>query len=251
MSRIAYQLNFSNCLKAIPLALAILIMSLSSNNPVFAQEAVQAESRMLRTLTVTGRGLEMVPTTITQVQLGVEVSGKTAREVQQEAARRSAAVVEFLRSRNVEKLQTTGIRLNPNYSFENNVQRLTGYTASNTVSFRVNTQQAGNILDEAVQAGATRIDGVSFVASDDAMANAREQALREATQDAQKQADVVLSTLNLTRREIVAIQVNNAFAPPPPRPLLQAARMDAVEASTPVIGGEQQVEAFVTLQIRY
>ncbi|MCZ0905245.1 SIMPL domain-containing protein, partial [Microcoleus sp. HI-ES] len=88
----------------------------------------------IRTLTVTGRGVEAIPTTQTQVRLGVEVQGKTAAEVQQEAARRSSAVVELLRSRQVEKLETAGITLNPIYSYENNQQRLTGYTATNTVS---------------------------------------------------------------------------------------------------------------------
>ncbi len=232
------------------LYLLLAVLNLTSIAPVLAQEQNQTQGMLLRTITVTGRDVEMIPTTITQVQLGVEVQGKTAVQVQQEAARRSSAVVELLRSRNVEKLQTTGIRLNPNYSYENNVQRLTGYTAANTVSFRIDTQRVGNLLDEAVQAGATRIDGISFVASDSAIAAAQQQALRSATQDAQKQADAVLSALNLTRREVVSIQVNGAFAPPP-RPFLRAeATLDA-QPSTPVVGGEQPVEASVTLQIRY
>ena len=182
----------------------------------------------------------------------MEVQGKNATGVQQEVARRSSAVVELLRSRNVEKWQTTGIRLNPNYTFENNVQRLTGYTGVNTVSFRIDTQRVGNLLDEAVNAGATRIDGISFVASEDAIATAQQQALREATQEAQQQADVVLSTLNLSRQEVIGIQINNAFAPPPPSPVAEfRAASVGVPASTPAIGGEQRVEATVTLQIRY
>ncbi|NEP56189.1 MAG: SIMPL domain-containing protein [Symploca sp. SIO2G7] len=231
-------------LPIIPLALGLLTLSL--NYPATAQE------RLLRTLTVTGRGVEMIPTTMTQVQLGVEVQGKTAQAVQEEAARRSTAVVELLRSRNVAKLQTTGIRLNPTYSFENNIQRLIGYRATNTVSFEVPTEQAGSILDEAVQAGATRIDRISFAASDSAIAAAQREALREATQDAQQQADVVLSSLNFTRKDIVSIQINGATPSQPPMPLLPRIAEAAQTASTtPVIGGEQEVQASVTLQISY
>lgn len=204
----------------------------------------------MRTLTVTGQGTESIPTTKAQVQLGVEIQGNTATEVQEEVARRSSAVVELLRSHNVEKLETTGIRLNPIYSYENNVQRLTGYSATNTVSFRTPTEQSGKLLDDAVRVGATRIDGISFTASDEAIAAAQKQALREATQDAQQQADVVLSSLNLTRKDIVGIQVNGA-TPLPPMPVLERSALGSKVADTPVIGGEQQVQASVTLQISY
>lgn len=215
-------------------------------NPVLAQE------KMLRTLTVSGRGVEMIPTSLTTVRLGVEVQGKTAQEVQQEVAKRSSAVVALLRSRKVEKLETTGISLNPVYSYNNNVQRLTGYSATNIVSFRRNTEQVGTLLDDAVKAGATRIDSVSFAATDEAIAAAQQQALREATQDAQQQARAVLSTLELTPKEVVSIQVNAANPPQPPLPLYdRAVASEARSAPTPVIGGEQQVEASVTLQISY
>lgn len=227
------------------IALAVGLLTMALHHPAIAQE------RMLRTLSVTGHGVEMIATTAAQVQLGVEVQGQTATGVQQEVARRSAAVVELLRSRNVEKLQTTGIRLNPIYSYENNVQRLTGYSATNTVSFRTATEQAGKVLDDAVQAGASRIDSVSFTASDTVLAAAQKQALRQATQDAQQQADAVLSSLNLTRKDIVSIQVNSATPPPRPMPFLERAANVSKVADTPVIGGEQQVQAFVTLQISY
>ncbi|MCA1993523.1 MAG: SIMPL domain-containing protein, partial [Coleofasciculus sp. S288] len=178
-----YRNQTTGLLQAISLSVGLMSMALT--NPAIAQE------QPLRTLNVTGQGVVMIPTTTAQVQLGVEVQGSTAQGVQQEVAQRSSAVVELLRSRNVEKLQTTGIRLNPIYSYENNLQRLTGYSASNTVSFRVPTERAGTLLDDAVQAGATRIDSVNFTAPDEAINAAQEQALRQATQDAQRQANVV------------------------------------------------------------
>jgi uncharacterized protein YggE len=229
------------------LAISTGMLTLMITNPAVAQE------KIMKTLTVTGRGTESIATTLTQVRLGVEAQGKTANDVQQEVARRSNSVVTLLKSRNVEKLETTGINLSPAYRYDNGTQTLTGYTASNIVSFRIATEKAGSLLDEAVKAGATRIDGVSFIASDAAIAAAQKAALREATQDAQAQADAVLSTLGLSRKEVVNIQVNGAFAPRPrPVPLAQAADFAAAKsAPSPVVGGEQQVEASVTLQISY
>lgn len=230
--------------------IAALCLGLSGVNLVaFVPQAI-AQEQQTRTLSVTGQGTVSIPTSISVVRLGVRAEGKTAVEVQQEVARRSAAVVELLRSRNVEKLETTGISLNPVYNYQNNRQLLTGYTAINTVSFRLSTTNTGKLLDDAVKAGASRIDGISFVASDEAIDRARQQALQQATRDAQKQADVVLSTLNLTRRGIVSISINSASAPIP-QPLMRAASFQAESATTPVIGGEQEVRASVTLGISY
>lgn len=226
------------------LSLSLGFMSVPYVPPVAAQE------QQMRILTVSGQGTVNIPTSLTQVQLGVEVQGKTAEEAQQEAARRSTAVVELLKSRNVEKLETTGIGLNPMYSYRNDQQQLTGYSATNTVSFRMSTEKAGSLLDDAIAAGATRIDGVSFVATDAEITAAQEQALRLATQNAQRQAEVVFDVLNLKQREVVGIQLNSASAPPP-RPLMREAVAQMAAADTPVIGGEQQVQASVTLQIRY
>ena len=197
--------RFFNPLMLLPCALltvtAPLILSAS---PTQAQ--VVSSMKSMRSLTVSGRGTESIMTTIAQVRLGVEAQGKTATEVQGIVAKRSNSLVSLLKSRNVEKLETTGINLNPIYSYENNKQTLTGYTASNTVSFRIATDKAGALIDDAVKAGASRIDGVSFIATDDAIAAAQKVALRKATQEAQAQAQAVLSTLNFTQKEIIGIQ---------------------------------------------
>lgn len=164
-------------LHAVSLALGLVCLTFA--NSVLAQERGQTQGEPLRTITVSGRGVERIPTTLTNVRLGVEVQGKTAQGVQQEVARRSSTVVALLRSRKVEKLQTTNISLNRIYS-NNNMQRLTRYSATNTVSFRLDTERVGTLLDEVVKAGATRIDDISFVASDNAIAAAQRQALQEA-----------------------------------------------------------------------
>ncbi|BAY84873.1 hypothetical protein NIES267_43710 [Calothrix parasitica NIES-267] len=236
--------SYKNLWKALPIA---LLLGTASIQPSWAEEKV-----ILRTLTVTGRGVETIPTTLSKVSLGVQVEGKAANTVQQEAARKSNAVVELLKSRNVDKLQTTGIRLNPRYSYKDNIRKIEGYEATNIVSFQVPTEQAGKLLDEAIKAGATRINSVSFVATEDKIEQARQQALKEATQDARKQADAVFSSLGLRSKEIIQIKVNNASVPEPvmyQRSVPTAAMAEA--APTPVVGGEQEVGASVTLQISY
>lgn len=122
-----------------------------------------------------------------------------------------------------------------------------GYIGRNTVSFRIASDRVGPLLDAAVQAGATTIDNLSFTAPEATIAAAQRTALQRATQDAQSQAQAVLSALNLQPRQVVSIQIGQA-APPPKLFSVRAATM---ADSTPVVSGELQVEASVTLQISY
>ncbi|MGF1513900.1 MAG: SIMPL domain-containing protein [Elainellaceae cyanobacterium] len=225
---------------------ALLIVGLTMQ-PACAQETLS------RVLSVTGRGSEAAPTSATRVSVGVQVDAPTAEAAQSEAAQRSTEVVERLQSEQVDKLETAGITLNPRYDYSDNRRRLAGYTATNTVSFEVETERAGELLDDLVQAGATDINGISFIASDAAIATAQQQALQEAVQDAQGQAAAVLEALGFTSQEIIGIQVNGASTPPPvPFPVERAESLAANDAaSTPIVGQEQQVNASVTLQVRY
>ncbi len=226
--------------------LTATLLTVTGFAPVMAQESRN------RIVSVSGRGVVFIPTTQTLVRLGVEVQGKNAQEVQQQVAARSEVVMNLLKSRKVEKLQTTGISLNPTYTYQNNVQTLTGYIGNNSVSFRLKTQEAGSLLDDAVKAGATRIEGVSFVASDEDIAQAQQQALINATKEAQKQADTVLNSLNLKSKEVVNISINSMNTPVPQPLLFRSGNIAEAKApSMPVVGGEQEVEASVTLQISY
>ena len=203
---------------------------------------------LLRTISVSGEGSVAIAATEARVQLGVEVRGKSADAVQAAVAEKANAVVAYLKGQSVEQLQTSSLALNPIYS--NDGREVTGYVGSNIVSFQVPVNRAGIIVDNAVRAGATRIDSLQTLASDSAIESARSQALAAAAIDAREQADVVLSALGLSAREVVQINVAGAALP---RPIF-AENVRALadrSAPSPVEGGEQVVQANVTLQIRY
>jgi uncharacterized protein len=238
---------------------AILILPVAGCVAIPQKATAQISSGMAyqqpeQTLSVTGQGRESIPTTLSEVRLGVLIEAKTAQEAQQKAAEQSTAVVEWVRSQKVEKLQTTGITLYPRYDYTDNRQELVGYQATNSISFRTPTESAGAIMDRAVEVGATQIDGVSFVADDAAIEAARQRALQLAVKDAQAQADSVLSALGLSSKSIVNISIG-ALSEPPPVPYPTSARAElttqAAAPPTPVIGQEQMITAQVTLSIRY
>jgi hypothetical protein len=213
-----------------------------------------AQSENARTLTVTGAGSTLVETAIAVVRLGVSVTGTSAAEVQTQVAEQSNRLVAKLQQLEVQKLQTTGISLYPQYDPQYDPARSDNPPAKiqgeNSVQFEVSIDKAGSILDEAVAAGATRIDSVSFKATETVAASGREAALKLAVQDAMTQADIVLKELNLTRQSIRSVQVNSSSTPPGPIPL-EAAALRADQAATPVLGGDQMVDATVTVTVQY
>ena len=176
------RLNTWDRLKTLCLVLGLLSLTACQSVPSNAETPNLAS--LPRTLSVSGKGDVTIPTTMSQVRLGVEIQGKTAQQVQQQVAQQSQAVVKLLKSRKIEKLETTGISLNPNYTYKDGKQSISGYIGTNKVSFRVATENSGPLLDDAIKAGATRIDGISFVASDEAIAQAQQQAIQKASEDA-------------------------------------------------------------------
>jgi uncharacterized protein YggE len=245
------RLNTWNRLKTLLLVFGVLTLTSCASVPTNAQ--TPTVTSIPRTLTVSGQGEVAIPTTIAQVRLGVEIQGKTAQDVQQQVTKRSQVVVKLLQSRNVKKLETTGVSLNPIYTYKDGKQSINGYAGTNIVSFEIETDKSGTLLDDAIQAGATRIDGVSFVASDDAIAQAQQQAIQKAAAEAKKRAEAALSALNLNQKEIVGVQINGATPPQPlnyATPAIADTREQAV-AKTPLVGGEQKIQQLVTLQIRY
>jgi uncharacterized protein YggE len=225
------------------------ITNLAFATPTFAQ--VQQE-QTVRTLTVTGLGDRPVEPTKAQISLGIEIAAPTAQQVQEAIAQRSNQLVDKLRELNVEKLQTTNISLNPRYVYEDNLRRQEGFIGSNTVSFLIPIDRAGEALDAAVSTGANKIESISFAATPTAIATARNLALQDAVDDARSQADVVLSKLGYTARSIRTVVIGNAATPSPiPLNTANLATAELRAAPTPVIGGEQRVQATVTLEIIY
>ena len=200
-------------------------------------------------LEVTGKGEVSVATTLTEVQLGIKVEGKTATEVQEQVAQRSTAVVDVLQKLGAKELQTISIQLNPVYSFENGTQTLTGFEGLNTLQFELPTNQSGAAIDKAIQAGANVIQNISFTASDEVLQQARLQVLSEAVKDAKAQAQAVFSTLQLTPGQIIDIDINSDDNPRP-SPFVSNLITDRV-STTPIIGGSQTIKASVSLDIGY
>lgn len=202
-----------------------------------------------RVLTVTGRGQVAVETAIATIRLGVSVEGESVEGVQAQVAERSDRIIRALEALDVEALQTTGISLFPQYSRDRE-PRITSVRGDNTVQFDIAVEEAGSTLDEAVAAGASRIDSISFRPTDEDSLAGRDEAIRLAVQDALVQAETTLDELDLSLVGIRQVQVNSNANTPVPVARVERAALSS-DVSTPVVGGDRTISASVTLTIDY
>ena len=208
---------------------------------------VEGEGNILE---VTSIGEVTVPTSISTIELGIQVEAATAAEAQQQVAQQTTSVVDVLENLDVEELQTTSLRLFPVYSFEDDTRTLTGFEARNTLSFELPNESAGVAIDAAIEAGANLVQDISFSATDEALQQARLQALQQAIEQAQIEAETVFKTLDLVAEEIVGIEILSVGASNPTSQPLQF-EATAQRDITPILGSDQIVQASVALEILY
>lgn len=226
-------------------AFYLIVLSIALNTvPTYAQE-----KPVQRILHVTGRGTASAPVAFAEVRLGVEVSAKTAGEAQKEVAKRASAVIDFLKSKKVENLQTVGLTLTPvyDYSKSSSTRETIAYRATNDVLFRSPINQVGLLMDESVKAGATKIESVTFVPKAAEAHKARLAALKDATKNAKDQSNAVLAALGLSEKEVISIQIMDQSI----RPVLTRMEVESTKVTSPVEASDQVTEATIAFEIRY
>lgn len=195
-----------------------------------------------RTLTVSGTGsVALVPDMVT-VTLGVHHEAPTAQEALQKMSEALGPVLAHLAESGVAErdIQTSGLSLGPVRVYpEGEAPRLTGYTASSTVSVRLRELDAvGAVLDSVIGEGANELSGISFSLADPAAAE--NEARRAAVMDARARAETYAEAAGVSLGEVQSISESGGGGP---MPVAYAMR----EASVPVAAGEIEISASVTM----
>lgn len=203
-------------------------------------------------LTVSAEGKVKVRARIADVRMTVQVDGRSAIEVQQELARHVSPVIEALRGLKADDIEAAEITITPQHGKEN-PQLIIGYRGQSTITFSALAEQAGGLIDAAIGAGANQLQSVSLRVDDQEIAEARGQALKDASRIAQKEAKLVLDALGLEQKAIYQVTVNGPGAGPVYPTLYRASPgMAAMQSfNTEVLEQEQDVRASLTLLILY
>jgi uncharacterized protein YggE len=223
-------------------------------SPAFAPRsalAVDPPTAPEHTISVSGVGKVVVGPDTADIQLGVTVSKSTVKAARQGAAAKMTKVLAALKKLGIadKDLQTTTLSLQPNYAYSNNsTPRLTGYTLSNGITVTVrDLDKIGDAIDDALAAGATSLDGVSFRVDDPAAA--QKQARTEAMAQAKANADTLASAAGVSIVGVASISETTA---PTPYPIYYGAMKAAAiaqDTSTPVQVGTSEVT--ITVMVAY
>jgi hypothetical protein len=221
---------------------------------ILALAAVSASAQFApRRSSVSASGDASVSVKPDQLKLnaGVTTQAPTAQEASDQNAAQAALVIAALKrvAGTAGELKTVGYSVTPNYKYPQGggTPALTGYTANNTVEVTTgDLSLGGKLIDSAVQAGATNIQGLRFALKDSEPARA--EALRSATMQAKRHAEAVATGLAARLGHVIAAAEGGAV-----RTLNADNRALAASGGgatpTPVETGMVEVYATVTLEI--
>lgn len=198
-------------------------------------------------ITVSARGEVQVTPDRARVQLGVETQAKTAAEAAAENNKKQAAVLAAIRALGIPAAQisTMGYNVSPIQRYDDKLRRsvIDGYQVSNIVQVVADKlEQAGPVIDAALEHGANRVAGLDFFVKDPS--KAKDQALAQAVETARRQAEVAARAAGGTLGALIEINVND-FEQPMPRPMMAMAKMDAAGSPTPLSEGTTTVSVGV------
>jgi uncharacterized protein YggE len=118
---------------------------------------------------------------------------------------------------------------------------------TNTVEATVRViETAGGVIDAALAAGATSMDGLTFRVSDPAAALG--EARRLAVADARARAETLAAEAGVRVGAVVAIVEGGELAPGPPRPVAEFRMKAAADVSTPVEAGTTELTISVAVE---
>jgi uncharacterized protein YggE len=196
-----------------------------------------------RSVTVLGHGAAELAPDEAEVMLGVEVVRPTAAEARADAAAVMARVVGTLRDVGVgdRDIRTTDLSLGAELEYRpDGPPRRLGFRLANRLAVRTAPDGVARVVDGAIAAGATSLDGVSFRVRDEA--DARREALRSAVDDARAAAEAICAAAGIGLGAVRSVrEVTDVAMPPVPR----VARMELKAADTHVAPGLSRIDAAV------
>jgi uncharacterized protein YggE len=214
--------------------------------PIAAAGQDPANNQARPLVVVTGEGVVRLPPDRAFVVMAAESRAKNPSEAQRANAKTMTNVQERLEQMGIKPpaVRTLGYDLQPEFDYANGRQTLRGYVARNSIEVTVDAlDRVGDVIDASGSSGATTIQSVRFdVKSRDA---SEREALKLAVADARLRAEAAAAGAGQRIDQIWRIEESRAVIQPP-QPMRM--REDALAvASTPIVAGDVEVRARVTL----
>ena len=191
-------------------------------------------------ITVTGAGSVQARPDRAEFSFGVETQGETADEALTKNNAAVQKVIDAVKGAGVASsdIQTQQVSVNPRYS--NDGQQIVGFTATNTVSAKIqDISNAGGVVEAAVKAGANQVYGPTFSIAD--QSELYKDALEDAFADARSKAEALAAVTGVSLGGVINVIEGGGFVP------LPVDATAAAEAAPPIEPGLQEIQANLTV----
>ena len=204
-----------------------------------------------RSITTTGNGVVIAQNNRAVMYLAVETMSSDAKQAAQDNANIMTKVKHAVIGAGAapDKIETDNYTMYPVYEYDKGKVKSRKYEVNNRMKVVVeDLTKAGAVMDAAISAGANRIENIMFTVRNPG--KYKDDALREAAQDARRKADIIAASLGKTVTNIISVTDNSVRVSP--RNYMINARMAggndmAESATTPMEGGDAKVESSVTV----
>ncbi|MEK7627186.1 MAG: SIMPL domain-containing protein [Patescibacteria group bacterium] len=191
------------------------------------------------TITISAEGkVDAVPD-VARVNFSVMAQGKTPKEVQQQVSEKMNKIIDFIKNQEVDAkdIKTLNISVNPQYYYSYDYPRIPcplmsevyppssfpiscppkspviiGYEANQTLDVKIRKlNDVGDIIDGAVENGATQVGGINFSIDDpdELKAQARELAFKKA----REKADSLAKIAGMKIKKVVTFSESDGYFP--------------------------------------
>ena len=215
---------------------------------VFGGAQAQAQVAARRLVRATGDATLSVKPDQAKINVGVVTQANTAQEASTQNATQVDAVLARLRQvlGAAGEMKTVGYSLTPNYKYPQGggTPTLTGFTASNTVEVTTSDLSLiGKVIDTAIQAGATNVQGLRFTVKD--TESLRAVVLAMAARQARAHAEGIATGLEVRLGAVITAQEGAVISVQP----LDVRTAAGAATATPIETGTVEIQATVTVDI--
>lgn len=206
------------------------------------------------TLSVSGEGILDVNPDKAEITISIVTNSSTAQTTQHDNRERSNRIINALLGSGVkqEDIETMDYDLQHLYGWRDKTgERVDqGYQLSHRIKITTtNLEQAGALVDLAINSGANQVDSISFGLTRSLEEQVKTQALAKASQEAARKAQAIASNIQVTLGKIVKASESAEYQPY----YAPAGRMYASEgaAPEPSIISPQKLSVRATVAIEY
>ena len=214
------------------------------------QPAIAEETKMPRTISLTGHGETRLAPDLAIINAGVLTEATTAGQALAANTRAMQSLFATLKAAGIEDkdIRTSNFAVQPRYDrgTDGRSMKLSGYNVSNNVTVSVRKlDDLGQVLDQLVTAGANQINGIQFgIAKPE---QALDEARKRAVEDARHKATIYAEAAGLRLGNILSLSEGTGYQPPNPMIRAAMARSDGMAAEVPIAGGEQSLSVDVNV----